>query len=123
VMPPNAQPGTLEALRQPGDLLLTDQPAPERETLVLSESDGSGARALRPLDPEGCRFSFFTSGSTGERKRIGKTLSQLEIEIRTLESLWGETLGDAGCLGTVSHQHIFGLTFRLLWPLMAGRPV
>ena len=26
-------------------------------------------------------------------------------------------------VGTVSHQHIYGLLFRLLWPLSAGRPL
>lgn len=121
VMPPNAQPGTLSALCQAGDLLVTDQPSPPIDSLTLAPAGDGEARALRPLDPERCRFSFFTSGSTGERKRIGKTLAQLETEILALESLWGGRLGDASVLGTVSHQHIFGLTFRLLWPVMAGR--
>ena len=30
---------------------------------------------------------------------------------------------DASVLGTVTHQHIFGLTFRVIWPLLAGRRV
>ena len=123
VMPPNALAGTLQALRRADDIVLTDEPMPEVEAMRLAPHDGGAARALRRLDPERCRFGFFTSGSTGERKRIGKTLAQLETEIRTLERMWGETLGEAGSLGTVSHQHIFGLTFRLLWPVMAGRKV
>lgn len=110
VMPPNAQPGTLAALTAEADLLLAA--APESDT----EAD------LVPLDAEACRLEFFTSGSTGERKRLGKTLAQLQREVATLEALWGASFGSARVLGMVSHQHIFGLTFRLLWPAMAGRP-
>ena len=110
VMPPNAQPGTLEALAGEADLLLAAPPEGEAEAV------------LAPLDAEACRLEFFTSGSTGERKRLGKTLAQLQREVTTLEAMWGERLGQARVLGMVSHQHIFGLTFRLLWPAMAGRP-
>jgi acyl-coenzyme A synthetase/AMP-(fatty) acid ligase len=38
-----------------------------------------------------------------------------------LETLWGESLRDATVLGSVSTQHIYGLLFRVLWPLSAGR--
>jgi acyl-coenzyme A synthetase/AMP-(fatty) acid ligase len=31
-------------------------------------------------------------------------------------------LGTGPVFDTVSHQHVYGLTFKLLWPLMAGRP-
>jgi acyl-coenzyme A synthetase/AMP-(fatty) acid ligase len=110
VMPPNAQPGTLAALANEADLVLTAAPAGEREA------------ALAPLEAEACRLEFFTSGSTGERKRLGKTLAQLQREVAVLEALWGKGFGAARVLGMVSHQHIFGLTFRLLWPVMAGRP-
>jgi acyl-coenzyme A synthetase/AMP-(fatty) acid ligase len=110
VMPPNTQPGMLAALGGEADLLLT---APLR---------GSVETPLSVLDAEACRMEFFTSGSTGDRKRLSKTLAQLQREVATLEALWGYSLGQARVLGMVSHQHIFGLTFRLLWPAMAGRP-
>ena len=110
VMPPNAQPGTLAVMGKDADLLLTAAPCGEAEL------------ALAPLEAEACQLEFFTSGSTGDRKRLDKTLAQLEREVATLERVWGDSLGEAKVLGMVSHQHIFGLTFRLLWPVMAGRP-
>src|SRR5690606_27959041 len=36
---------------------------------------------------------------------------------------FGEAMGDAVVHGTVSHQHIYGLLFRVLWPLAAGRAI
>ena len=110
VLPPNAQPGTLAALAGEADLLFRPPPP------------GVAAASLAPLQAEACRLEFFTSGSTGARKRLGKTLAQLQREVAVLEALWGESLGAVRVLGMVSHQHIFGLTFRLLWPVMAGRP-
>ena len=66
-------------------------------------------------------LTLSTSGSTGEPKLIAKTLAQLRSELRVLEQLWGEQLGRAAVLGSVISQHIYGLLFRLLWPLCAGR--
>jgi len=43
------------------------------------------------------------------------------LNIAALEKLWGKQLGGAEALATVSHQHLYGLLFRLLWPLSAGR--
>lgn len=62
-----------------------------------------------------------TSGSSGEPKLISKTLRQLSNELFVLEELWGSALGSAVVLGSVITQHIYGLLFRLLWPLCAGR--
>jgi acyl-coenzyme A synthetase/AMP-(fatty) acid ligase len=122
VLPPNAQPGTLEALRDAADVVVTDRALDgSSATFVLASADVPGGTTLRPLDPASCRLTLFTSGSTGERKRIAKTLGQLEREIVVLESLWGALLGASQVLGMVSHQHIFGMTFRVLWPVMAGR--
>lgn len=39
-----------------------------------------------------------------------------------MESLWGEHLNGTIIQSTVSHQHIYGLLFRLLWPLCGARP-
>jgi acyl-coenzyme A synthetase/AMP-(fatty) acid ligase len=62
-----------------------------------------------------------TSGSTGTPVVFPKQLGQLEREVAGLESVFGERLGKVRLLGTVSHQHIYGLLFRVLWPLSAGR--
>lgn len=118
LLPPNGQSGTLAAAAGDTDLLVTDQAS----GVTLVEGGATVPTGLfRRLDPETCRLDFFTSGSTGERKCIAKTLGQLEREIAVLDALWGDRLGAARILGMVSHQHIFGLTFRVLWPVMAGR--
>ncbi|MFZ2311502.1 MAG: AMP-binding protein [Methylobacter sp.] len=76
---------------------------------------------LSPLNADETRLVIFTSGSTGQPKPIEKRLSQLQIEVATLEKLWGDRLAGSEALATVSHQHLYGLLFRLLWPLSAGR--
>ena len=68
-------------------------------------------------------LSIYTSGSSGEPKAIARNFEQVIKEIATLESLWG--LSVQGCLFTasVSHCHIYGLLFRLLWPFLTQRPI
>lgn len=75
----------------------------------------------RVLAPEFCALEIYTSGSTGEPKAIVKTIAQLECEIEVLESWWPGPR-DSVVLATVSHQHIYGMMFRLFWPLSVGRP-
>lgn len=75
-----------------------------------------------PLDLDLCRLTLCTSGSSGAAKLIDKSLRQLANEVQALEQLWGEQLGNATILGSVATQHIYGLLFRVLWPLCAGRP-
>jgi len=63
---------------------------------------------------------FYTSGSTGEPKKIPRTLKQLLNEVQGLsQSFIFEQ--DAIAIATVSHQHIYGLLFKLLLPLATGR--
>lgn len=73
------------------------------------------------LDPEKTGLIIFTSGSTGEPSAIEKKISQLQAEVSALEMCFGDRLGNTLIYGTVSHQHIYGLLFRILWPLTAGR--
>ncbi|AYG05922.1 AMP-binding protein [Pseudomonas fluorescens] len=77
--------------------------------------------AAAALDLDTCQLSLCTSGSSGEPKRIDKTLRQLANEVQALEALWGADLGQACIIGSVATQHIYGLLFRVLWPLCAGR--
>ncbi|MBK0064614.1 MULTISPECIES: AMP-binding protein [unclassified Acinetobacter] len=63
---------------------------------------------------------FYTSGSTGEPKHIQRTLLQLFNEVKGLNQTF--SLPEAViALATVSHQHIYGLLFKVLWPLLTGR--
>ena len=73
------------------------------------------------LDLDQCQLSLCTSGSSGEPKRIDKSLRQMANEVQALEQLWGADLGDACIIASVAAQHIYGLLFRVLWPLCAGR--
>lgn len=120
-LPPNTQSGTLARLGDAFDALVTDAPRPDRpQDIVLEPKDADAGAAA--LDAGRSRIDFFTSGSTGTMKRVEKHAALLEREAEMLEGLWGERLGAASMLGTVTHQHVFGLTFRVIWPLLAGRP-
>lgn len=75
------------------------------------------------LDPGMAALVVHTSGSTGAPQAIPKRLSQMTAEVATLELLFGAAIGDADIIATVSHQHIYGLLFKVLWPLAAGRAI
>ncbi|WP_339724037.1 AMP-binding protein [uncultured Paraglaciecola sp.] len=64
--------------------------------------------------------TFFTSGSTGQAKVVEKQFWQLQTEICCLETNFGATVKDSVLLSTVSHQHIYGLLFKILWPISEG---
>jgi acyl-coenzyme A synthetase/AMP-(fatty) acid ligase len=117
VVPHSFLPGNLAALRAGYDGIIGDGPG---ATLPL---DGIGASDPRfePLVPKHARIELYTSGSSGMPKRVEKTLQQLDTELQVLESCWGPLLGEAAIVATVPHHHIYGLLFRLLWPLCAGR--
>lgn len=74
------------------------------------------------LTLDNVKVTLFTSGSSGKPKAIAKTLSHFNHEIAQLEQIWGEKIGCCRVQSTVSHQHIYGLLFRLLWPICAQRP-
>ncbi|GAA5017307.1 AMP-binding protein [Acinetobacter puyangensis] len=63
---------------------------------------------------------FFTSGSTGQPKQIPRTLQQLLTEVVVLQDHF--SLSEPYCmLASVSHQHIYGILFKVLLPLMSGQ--
>ena len=63
-------------------------------------------------------FVFFTSGSSGAAKEIPKTLALLETEAQYWLGLIGDRIDQVS--GTVSHQHIYGMIFRLILPVLCG---
>ncbi|WP_192563233.1 acyl-CoA synthetase family protein [Pseudomonas gozinkensis] len=117
LLPSDLQAQTRQRWSNDVDLWLTDQADDARLSDLLQP-----ALPAAELDLDQCRLSLCTSGSSGEPKRIDKSLRQLANEVEALEQLWGADLGEACILGSVATQHIYGLLFRVLWPLCAGRP-
>ncbi|QYN02040.1 AMP-binding protein [Pseudomonas protegens] len=115
LLPADLQAQTRQRWSSEVDLWLTDQDTPLHQ---LQASPLTPAE----LDLDTCQLSLCTSGSSGEPKRIEKNLRQLANEVVALEHLWGADLGQAWIIGSVATQHIYGLLFRVLWPLCAGRP-
>jgi len=118
LLPADLQPATRQRLADQADLWLTDQAGDS----TLAELLGDALPAA-PLDLDQCRLLLCTSGSSGEPKLIEKRLRQLANEVEVLEDQWGAELGQACIIGSVAAQHIYGLLFRVLWPLCAGRPL
>ncbi|SEH66079.1 Acyl-coenzyme A synthetase/AMP-(fatty) acid ligase [Rheinheimera pacifica] len=117
-------------------IVLAPDNQPHTTHMVLQHCDWQVPAQLQPVSvaqaniplqlllSKECRISFFTSGSSGQPKLISKRLCQLLLEVQTLEQQFGNQL-DANTLfaATVSQQHIYGLLFRLLWPLCNNRPL
>jgi acyl-coenzyme A synthetase/AMP-(fatty) acid ligase len=128
VLAPNRQPETLRRLAAEARGALLD-PGLDEPALaglpVLAPLGQPPAPVPRwaELERDATLAEFRTSGSTGEGKRVPKRLRHLEDEVATLESVLGPRLSAAThFFATVSHQHIYGLLFRVLWPLLARRP-
>ena len=116
-IPSNNRPATAKKLRSQGCRLIGQWDGRE----VLPERMGDASLELEALDLQQTQLTIFTSGSNGQPKAINKSLIQLQREVEVLEQQWGPVLGRAAAVATVSHQHIYGLLFRLLWPLASGR--
>ena len=111
VLAPDGQPDTLQLAGAQCDWQ-APQAAVRADTVAYQP---------RLLLQNSCRVSFFTSGSTGQPKLVTKRLSQLLLEVQTLQQQFGMALsGQTLFAATVSFQHIYGLLFRMLWPLCYG---
>lgn len=118
----------------PGDALpeTCAQLSPKVDAFVGDFPDGLARPKLRPgqgradagepRQAPSPALTVFTSGTTGDQAAFPKRLDQLQAELRCLEETFGAGVGEATVLATVSHQHIYGLLFKVLWPLCAGRP-
>lgn len=110
-LPGDVLPATVEALTPLVDAWITEgSPLPAAVTGELPREFGG--------------LVVFTSGSTGAPTAIPKKLRQLFDEVKTLEATFGPLLTpDTRLFSTVSHQHIYGLLFSVLWPRLTGRPM
>lgn len=120
VLPPNIKLGMLRTLYESCDAIVTDNGATGIDDAIAPVTSDCDIQRFA-LDIDNRPIDFFTSGSTGEMKRVRKTLGAFAREAAMLDRLWGETLHGAMFVGMMTHQHVFGMTFRIMWPLLAGR--
>lgn len=125
ILPANTQSGTLSELAHEFDAVLAPQPLCEGKSFLALEKEFSQPLAPWPQLPTDSDFGeliLFTSGSSGSPKAVRKTLRQLDAEVTVLEQTFAKHLPHCSVIATVSHQHIYGLLFKILWPLAASRP-
>ncbi|AOY01460.1 AMP-binding protein [Jeongeupia sp. USM3] len=114
-VPGDALPATRAALPMPW---IGDIAAAALSTWPAAAPAGRTAAAPRGTPS----LQVFTSGSTGQPCAITKTIAQLRNETDALEAAFGARIPKgARIVATVPHQHLYGLLFRVLWPLAAGR--
>lgn len=120
ILPGDVQSATVQCLREQmqawlvGDILGACRTPPVRP--------GAEQHPLPPVTLTGDQPALvvFTSGSSGDPVAISKTLGQICSEVAAHCQLWWQQLQGRCVVATVSHQHIYGLLFRLLLPLLAG---
>jgi acyl-CoA synthetase (AMP-forming)/AMP-acid ligase II len=126
---PSRQPGALRELAKEAHGALCDGEPPDAlggltcwDPLAASAADAP-VSPLRALERDAPLAVLFTSGTTGAGRRVDKAVRHLEDEIAVLEERFGADLGPAArILATVAPQHLYGLLFRVLWPIASGRP-
>lgn len=133
ILPPNLKQGAIEDIYYGDENILTDKSYESTRFFITSMPPFQATAEILPIHQQisaptnlpasaNCKLQMFTSGSSGEPKSITKTLQNLEEELKVLEKNWGNLTDKTVFFSTVTHLHIYGLLFRLLWPLTTGRP-
>lgn len=68
-------------------------------------------------------IELFTSGSTGQPKRVVKTVTALDNEAMMLATRYSQQLSGCRVVASVVPQHLYGLTFRIFLPMSQGLPL
>lgn len=89
----------------------------DHSSITLNDMDDESLPDIRPGI-----IIVLTSGSTGVRKQLSRYLHTFLEEASTLQGKW--SLNDSiVTVSMVSHHHMYGLMFGVLWPLSCGARV
>lgn len=123
ILAPNGQPAKLAELEQYYDIAVLSSPVDNINCWTPSSLDIELNGTVNINIAERQKLSFFTSGSSGSPKKIEKYWYQLSNEASCHLSKWQDELSNGTLVASVSHQHIYGLLFKLLLPAFSGMPV
>lgn len=123
VLPPNNSKEVLKRFENYVDAFITDQPDCDihLEKIAPLQCGEEECVEFNPLPENKILLELFTSGTTGERKCIRKTIANLNSELFVLNDVFGSILENARTFSTVSHQHIYGLLHKILLPVCTNR--
>ncbi len=123
VLPPNNSKEVLKRFENYADAFITDQADGYTGLMTIAplQNGREESEKLNPLPENEVLLELFTSGTTGERKCVRKTIANLNSELRVLNDTFGSVLENARTFSTVSHQHIYGLLHKILLPVCTNR--
>ncbi|AMG71972.1 AMP-binding protein [Morganella morganii] len=103
-------------------LLLTDGSLPPDSEgwFTPHEQNIPASEISLPDIPADSILTLYTSGSGGTPKRVDKTVSVMDCEVRWLAECRRDKPDAVYVRSSVSHQHLYGLTFRVWLPLSLG---
>jgi len=123
VLPAHFQSGHLNELAKTAEGVIASagiEVASARLLRLPASTAGGTTADFQPLDTNVSEIILYTSGTTGEPLPVRKLLRCLEAEIEVLEQVFSPP-SQAAVLATVPAHHIYGLLFRVLWPLASKR--
>lgn len=123
VLPGHARPLLLEEQRALFDGVLSDGPLRWDGPLRIINTHAREDAQPLPAIPDDAGLELFTSGSTGQPKRIHKSLAALDAESALLAARFAGRLADCRVVASISPQHLYGLTFRIFLPMSLGLPL
>ncbi len=122
LMPSSDAPGMLQSLLEdyPELYALTDTAPPALPCLLYPELPDAGLAAPLPEIPDAQpALILFTSGSTGKPKPVQKSWGVLRHSALAAGLRLGASLQGATIIGTVPHQHSYGLESTVLLGLLS----
>lgn len=125
VIPGHCRASLLDEQRALFDGVLSDSPLAWHGPQLLVDSakcSGTPATTLPAIDADAF-VELFTSGSTGQPKRVVKTIATLDAEAAMLGTHFAVRLVGCRVVASVVPQHLYGLTFRIFLPMALGLPL
>lgn len=125
IIPGHCRPSLLDEQRELFNGVLSDTPLSwSGLSFFVNSANHSGADNFTfPAIAANACVELFTSGSSGQPKRVVKSVTALDIEATLLAARFANRLAGCRVIASVVPQHLYGLTFRIFLPMSLGLPL